>query len=469
MAEVERLFRTEIRKKNLDFITRVSDDLPGTLVGDSLRVQQVLMNLISNAMKFTEAGSIVVLVTPGESFDDRVLAEFSVSDTGIGIDDEHQSRLFESFEQAETSITRRYGGTGLGLSICKSLVDAMGGTISVHSTPGEGSTFMFTAVLSRTDEQARSTHVRQASPDDVANVLYDRRILVAEDNPINQQLALEFLQRGGASVDIAETGRQAVARATANDYDAILMDIHMPEMDGLEATRTLRDNGLEVPIIAVSADALTERKSGALEAGCNGYITKPVDFDELVNVLSQALPSTGAPTSGFRRRASDAMSDEERAAQLARQRVPGIDVGAAIKSHNGNIKLMTKLMGDFGNYYGDAAQRIRDWINADELEDAERLTHNIHGVAGSFGARHLKEASKTLELALARGESRNLLGLVQSFEIALTEVLESTDVLSRNEVQFRASDLARDGETPRGVNGADPSDGEDASAASPDA
>ena len=441
--DVERLFRTDTRKKNLDLTTEVDEQLPRLVVGDSLRVQQVLVNLISNSMKFTESGSIRVLAHLKEQRTDSVLVEFSVTDTGIGIDAEHQARLFDSFEQAETSITRRYGGTGLGLSICRSLVDAMGGTISVQSVLNEGSTFTFSAVFAIPTATTGVAESQRSSQEDAANILYDRYILVAEDNPINQQLALEFLQRGGASVDIAETGRQAVARATANRYDAILMDIHMPEMDGLEATRMLRENDINVPIIAVSADALAERKSSAIDAGCDDYITKPVDFDKLINVLSQTLPSPDTPAANYRRRATDAelRPEEDQAAILARQRVPGIDVGQAIKSHNGNIKLMTKLMGDFGTYYGDAAQRVRDWVNAGELEEAERLTHNIHGVAGSFGAKHLKEASKTLELALAKGEQRNLLGLVQSFEIALTEVLESTDALSRNEVQFRASDF----------------------------
>ena len=280
-------------------------------------------------------------------------------------------------------------------------------------------------------------------------MLLNRKILVAEDNPINQQLALEYLERGGATVHIAETGRQAVARATDQPYDVILMDIHMPEMDGLEATRVLREHKLAIPIVAVSADALAERKASAFEAGCNGYVTKPIDFDKLMNVLTEVLPPATAPPTDYRRRATDSPSagdaqpqgNDEAMQRLVRQRVPGIDVGEAIKGHNGNIKLMMKLMGDFGGYYGDAVQRIRDAITGDDYDAAERLAHNIHGVAGSFGARDLKEAAKTLELALAKGEERNLLGLVRSFEVALTEVLKSTEALARNEVQLRATDF----------------------------
>ena len=286
--------------------------------------------------------------------------------------------------------------------------------------------------------------------------LAGRRILVAEDNPINQQLALEFLQKREAEVDIAENGRQAVTRATEQDYDAILMDIHMPELDGLAAVRILREQSLTVPIIAVSADALAESRANATAAGCDEYITKPIDFDTLLLTLDDLLPHRDASDDQPRRRASDRYAASQREAEdavfeqrlmaalesIPDQRLPGIDIAQAIRGHNGNIDLMIRLMGDFGTYYGDAGAKMRSYVTSEQFEEAERLAHNLHGVAGSFGARRLKEASKTLELAIARSDDQNLLGLVQSFEVALTEVLESTDILSRNEIQFRASDYS---------------------------
>jgi two-component system sensor histidine kinase/response regulator len=271
-------------------------------------------------------------------------------------------------------------------------------------------------------------------------MLHNQRVLVAEDNPINQQLILELLQRRGANVDIAETGREAVARATAEAYDVILMDIHMPELDGLEASRILRDQGITVPIIAVSADALSTRKTAALEAGCDAYVTKPIDFDVLLLEIARLLPDDGEQN--LKRRASDAsVGDDDALAALPLRRVPGMDIGEAIRGHNGNVKLMIKLMGDFGRYYGDAGSRMRTFVTQLQFEDAERLAHNLHGVAGSFGAQHLKEAAKTLELALGEGDNKNIIGLVQSFEIALTEVLESTEALAADEIRFRASDF----------------------------
>jgi two-component system sensor histidine kinase/response regulator len=415
-------------------------------MGDALRLQQVLVNLIGNAVKFTERGSIdvsaeVVAVSGGQ-----LVLRISVTDTGIGISEDKLARLFDSFEQAETSTTRRYGGTGLGLTISERLVDLMGGEIQVTSTPGKGSCFSFTMLT--TIPSASDLVARERPERNVRDIsLAGRRILVAEDNPINQQLALEFLQHRGAEVDIAENGREAVNRATASSYDVILMDIHMPELDGLEASRILRRQGLDIPIIAVSADALSESKAAAADSGCNTYIIKPIDFDTLLVELDDLLPGREADDNP-RRRASDRSATLDEAVEAALsamplQRLPGIDISQAIRGHNGNIKLMIKLMGDFGTYYGDAGTRMRSYVNSEQFEEAERLAHNLHGVAGSFGARRLQEASKTLELAIAKSERKNLLGLVHSFEVALTEVLESTEAMAREEVQFRASDYSR--------------------------
>jgi len=481
LGEVERLFRTDIRRRNLnlEFTDHSATDprfpTGGVLVGDALRLQQVLVNLVGNAVKFTERGGITVDVEVAACNGNRLTLAFAVTDTGIGISEQEQQRLFESFEQAELSTTRRFGGTGLGLTISRRLVEAMGGAITVTSEPGRGSLFHFTVDLALPSETSQAP---EPAPKRERNVsaLHGRRLLVAEDNPINQQLALEFLQRAGAEVEIAENGREAVARATAHSFDAILMDIHMPHLDGLEATRILRGEGLQVPILAVSADALGSHRSAALEAGCDSYITKPIDFDQLLGELGRLLPESAGAT--LRRRASDRESaasapitpelpesaaaaagapaasgaergaarhpgeDDSLGARASLQRLPGIDIGAAIKGHNGNIRLMLKLMGDFGRYYGDAGPRMRRLVTLEHYEDAERLAHNLHGVAGSFGALRLKEASKALELALADRSGTNLLGLVQSFEFALLEVLESADALASDQIPLRASDLS---------------------------
>ena len=467
LEELERLFRTEFRKKNIQLvILNKADrhpDFPenSVVLGDSLRLQQVLVNLVGNALKFTTEGQIAVEVEVDRTFvlstgEPQIVLCFAVTDTGIGIDEDQQSRLFESFEQAESSTTRNYGGTGLGLTICRRLVDMMKGEITVSSTVGEGSRFEFTAQVGYAKGEIEVVQRRAMTRDRSSQLFQDKRVLLAEDNPINQQLALAFLQRAGASVEIAETGRQAVARAVANTYDVILMDIRMPEMDGLEATAELRKQGLLVPIIAVSADAIGERRSRALEAGCNGYVTKPIDFDTLVSECSEHMGLTLETEESPRRRATDTAQDQDENVALLK-RVPGIDVGLAIKNHNDNVKLMLKLMGDFGTYYGDAGPKIRTFLLNGEWEEAERLAHNLRGVAGSFGATDLQEAAKVLELALVREDgsdelpgapggkmeeetSKNLLGLAQSFEVALNEVLEGAEALASKEVRLREGD-----------------------------
>ncbi|MEM1229777.1 MAG: ATP-binding protein [Pseudomonadota bacterium] len=446
LADVERLFLGDIRRKGLylavDDRTGEHPDFPehGCVLGDSLRLQQVLVNLVGNAVKFTEQGGIQIRarIVDSQPHDQTptLTLRIDVEDTGIGVNDEQKRRLFNSFEQAESSITRRYGGTGLGLTICKRLVEVMGGEIALESNPGVGSCFTFTVKLGRSAEQVgHSTDDRKGDP----LVLSGRRVLVAEDNPINQQLALEFLNQGGATVDIAGDGREAIDLATQHRYDAILMDIHMPKMDGLQATRILREQALAVPIIAVSADALAERQKAARDAGCNGYLTKPIDFDKLLLKLAEIWPDPGAEpgTAALPAEAPAvvaAAEPEPGRELLADLEVAGIDIAAALKGHNDNLKLMLKLMGDFGRYYGDAADRVHRHLVAGELEDAERLTHNLHGVAGSFGAARLKSAAKTLELALVAAQegadesgTQALTELADAFESALAEVLESAE------------------------------------------
>ena len=459
LKDVERLFRTEMRRKSLSFdiindaVNHPQFPATGTLVGDSLRIQQVLVNLVGNAIKFTERGEIKLTVEMVDTNEEQLALRFHVQDTGIGIEADKLDLLFNSFEQAESSISRQYGGTGLGLTISKRLVEAMGGAIEVTSKSGKGSTFSFGIVCSR-PARGQIVHKPKRAPGSASSLLRDKRLLVAEDNLINQQLALEFLQRAGAQVDIAENGKAAIDAAVETNYDGILMDIHMPIMDGLEATAKLRELGITAPIIAVSADALTEHRELALQAGCDNYITKPIDFNALLAALSALLPLNEQQ---LRRRASDRAAlklstrpdtDEAEPAKLdsvaafQERRAAGIDLGIAIKHHNGNVKLLTKLMGDFGRYYSHAAETIRESIRNQNLEDAERLAHNLHGVAGSFGADRLREASKALELALNKRETKILHSLVQSFEVALAEVLESAEALASDEISFRTSDFS---------------------------
>lgn len=282
-------------KKNLRVTSTVMPDVPAELVGDSLRLRQVLLNLIGNAIKFTERGEVEVKIEREYEDAGETVLRFSVRDTGIGIPPEKQKKLFHAFEQADSSTTRQYGGTGLGLAISRRIVELMGGSISLQSEPGQGSTFYFTIKFrpAAMDGNLPSDHSvtivhspLKAIPAETDRLL---RILVADDSPINQRLATVMLNKMGHYVSIASSGLEAVAKWHSRPFDLILMDVQMPEMDGLEATRRIRadeaSHATHIPIIAMTAHAMSGDRERCLEAGMDDYITKPVTFKTLADAI----------------------------------------------------------------------------------------------------------------------------------------------------------------------------------------
>lgn len=266
-------------------------DLPTELSGDPIRLQQAFLNFASNAVKFTEQGQIELRGCVVEETDTQVLIRLSVRDTGIGITPESQQRLFTAFEQADNSITRKYGGTGLGLAITAHLAHAMGGEVGVNSTPGCGSTFWFTARLRKTTATALpGTHVLEEDEARLCAEHAGQRVLLVEDEPINREIAHMLLSDLQLDVQTAGDGKEAVELATQTDYDLIIMDLQMPEMDGLEATRRLRDAGCQIPIIALTANAFAEDRQRCLAAGMNDFLSKPLDPPHLYAVLRRHLP-----------------------------------------------------------------------------------------------------------------------------------------------------------------------------------
>ena len=295
LGEVQSLLAPAASERGDTIAVHWPDGPVPALRGDPTRLRQVLVNLVGNAIKFTERGSITVTGHTRALPDGRVELELSVADTGVGIAPEVLPTLFRPFQQADTSTTRRFGGTGLGLAICRHLVEAMGGTIGADSRPGHGSTFRFTVRLERAGAEPATAGAAPAADAPKARGL---RILVAEDNPTNRLLVGTRLGRVPHRVDLVENGAQAVEAVRTGDYDLVLMDMQMPELDGVGATRAIRAlpgaRG-RTPIVALSADALPESRERYMSCGLDDYLTKPIDWPALERVLLRFVPQASAP------------------------------------------------------------------------------------------------------------------------------------------------------------------------------
>ncbi len=564
------LTSVKAHEKGLELLFKVSPETPRALVGDSLRLGQVLVNLANNAVKFTDQGEIVVSAQPVEVDRDRVTIQFEVSDTGIGLSEEQIRRLFQSFSQADTSTTRKYGGTGLGLAISRSLVEMMGGEIRVESQPGRGSRFIFTAqfglveavkkeplkappdlrgmrvlviddnatsreiirgmledftfevtlaasgeegidrivkasgqapfdlvvmdwkmpgidgleaarriktemdlprrpaiimltaygreevmhrterlglegflikpvspsvlyntvlrALGREDSEADREREAPRGPAETASAARGARVLVVEDNEINQQVAREILEGAGLIVTLANHGGEALEAVERDRFDAVLMDIQMPVMDGYQTTRRLRQDVRfrNLPIIAMTAHAMAGDRERSLAAGMNDHVTKPIDPEELFSVLARWIePGERELTPPPAEEQVVPPSEEEPWPDL-----PGIDVQAGLARIGGNRRLYRKLLLKFRDNHQDATGEIRRAIAASDLQEAKRLAHTIKGVSGNVAASGLLAAAKDLDEALAAGDPERPLGLLSGFDRVLQGVMASISKLA---------------------------------------
>jgi PAS domain S-box-containing protein len=547
---VANVVAVEAQEKGLELLFSISEAVPVSLVGDPLRLRQVLTNLIHNAVKFTSAGEVVVRVEVVDRTPDRARLRFSVRDTGIGLTQEQLARLFAPFTQVDESASRRFGGTGLGLAISRQLVELMGGHIEVVSEPGAGSTFSFAVELGLAParapaamgpEELRGLRVLVVDDHSVARMVLERylhdmsfavesvgsgaealqrlrdgeasgrrfdlvlmdwkmptpdgletarqirrlfshpptiilvtahahdevapqierigiegilvkpvtrsvlldtvarvlgrvpsspgalvasgappppqlqaaRVLVVEDNEINQQVARELLESAGVVVSIAGNGREAVrAVAEAADgrrrLDAVLMDIQMPEMDGYEATREIRADprSASLPIIAMTAHALDSEKERCAQAGMNGHVGKPVDPSALFAALAQWLerrphPGPDAPSMSV---------------------IPGVDFNGALRRLRGNRELLLRLLGELVRQWRDGAQRIRDQLARAQPEEARRTAHTLKGAAANLGVDELAAAAGAVERTLSSADEASTAAAVAHLDVTLGTV-----------------------------------------------
>ena len=390
------------------------DSVPFWLRGDAVRLRQALLNYADNAVKFTDKGRILLSAKLLEDDGKDLLVQFTVADTGIGITPEAMQRLFQVFEQGDAKTTRRYSGSGLGLAITKQLAQMMGGEVGVESTPGVGSTFWFTARLHRGQGVVPSGTVE--APVDARRQLRrlppGKWLLLAEDNPINCAVALELLHGVGLAVDTAADGQQALAKAAARTYDLVLMDMQMPVMDGLDATRAIRKlpGWASRPILAMTANAFDGHRQACKDAGMDDFISKPVEPETLfATVLKwlQVAQETDRP-------------EPEPAGQITLPQplteFSRLDTARGLRATNGKVRAYVSLLQQFVARHRDDSQFLQGALATGQTEGAGQRIHAIKSVAGTLGATALHAAALALEHALRTNETTSIPALVAALQ-----------------------------------------------------
>jgi len=408
MEQVEQ----KARDNGLEIRLEVNQNVPDFLRGDPMRLRQVLLNLLGNAVKFTPQGRVTLGVRLEQAAPEQVHLLFTITDTGIGLSQDEIASLFTPFTQADGSTTRKYGGSGLGLAISKSLVEQMRGRIDVTSVPGQGSRFFFSlpfALASEEQMAARAAGLSAAALD-----CRGIRVLVVEDNEMNQQVAREFLEAEGIMVTMAENGQKALDILERECFDLIFMDVQMPVMDGLIATREIRrleKDHSRIPIIAMTAHALAQARKECLRAGMDDCLIKPIDRDRLLEILRAWLPervpgrvagsrggqSPAATQPGQEETGRAGDADEELQAQL-----PGFDVPAGLAFANHNQRLYRQLLEKFKEEGRELVRWLEQALAQGDQDGTVRAAHTIKGLARMLGANELADAALELERG-ARG------------------------------------------------------------------
>ncbi|MBF0524318.1 MAG: PAS domain S-box protein [Deltaproteobacteria bacterium] len=388
LGTIMKTLAVKAHEKGIGLAYQIKPDVPDRLLGDSARIGQVILNLIGNAIKFTDAGEVVIEVESFSQADDQVVLHFSVRDTGIGIPEDKIERIFDPFTQADGSITRKYGGTGLGLTICSKLVSMMGGRLWVESEVEKGSTFHFDIRLgiSKKGEMENTDQ----PPTAIDNYLVESRtklnILLAEDNLINQRLAQTMLERRGHNVVIVNNGNEALVMLETRTFDLVLMDVQMPVMDGITATEKIREKesltGGHIPIIAMTALAMKGDQERCLEAGMDGYLTKPINPDDVITYI-------------------ESLAQEPKEVEQAEEHLgPNMtfDNKAFMERCFNDLELATELITSFCDNQAKYLNDIHEAIQSNDQEKLYRSAHSFKGTSSMFSAERTVQIARELEL-----------------------------------------------------------------------
>ncbi|RDH86691.1 MAG: hypothetical protein DIZ78_07240 [endosymbiont of Escarpia spicata] len=394
LDNVSNLIGIDEAEQHLELIIEVADDIPDELTGDPLRLGQILINLGNNAVKFTQQGRISISVKLESQKDKQLTLHFCVSDTGIGITPEHQQKLFQSFNQADSSTSRRYGGTGLGLTISKRLTELMGGKIWVVSQPDKGSDFHFTVQLEAGDPEQHK-EIYQDTKNKQIGDFSGIRVLLVEDNEINQELAKELLSDRGFIITSVWNGKEAVEILQKEHFDGILMDIQMPVMDGYTATRIIRNQVKfkKLPIIAMTANIMESDRTKAKAAGMDDHIGKPLDVNELFTVLTKWI----SPNKLQKMKISSVK--KEYGTSYPFHKLIGIEIDKGLEIARGRPEFYMKLLTMFRDSQHDFLNNFLMEQQSDDPNGAIRAAHSLKGSAANIGATTLRDAAQELEMA----------------------------------------------------------------------
>ncbi|MCP4107678.1 MAG: response regulator [Desulfobacteraceae bacterium] len=424
VGELARSFSSKADEKGLRLEYYIAPEIPEALRGDPARLRQILLNYINNAVKFTEKGEIEIHVSLKEKSDSYIMLYCSVTDTGVGIPEERMKLLFHPFSQADASTTRKHGGTGLGLAISKQLAEMMDGEAGVESKEGVGSTFWFTAVLEKSENKIETPKPESddLKPDEKVSPgsdshfpVSDIRILLVEDNPVNQKVVRAIMENFGFFFDIANNGKQALKILEQNNYDLVLMDIQMPEMDGIEATEIIRDPGSKVrdhniPIIAMTAHAMRGDRDHYIKAGMDDYISKPLNPDEVFAAIRNLLSGMG-----YLNRKSVSQDTSGTSSQAARENKV-FNRDELLSRVGGNEKVCRDIIKELPKYLLNEIIKLKAFANENNAKMVEIQGHNIKGTAANFAARRLTDIAYEIELAGNKGELDETDSLIEKLE-----------------------------------------------------